>query len=149
VITGGATGVVHGKTAVTALTSLDEFILWEDTAAAERKITYANLLTALSGDLDSGTIMGFDIFTGTATINPAAFGADDGLATFTITVTGASTTNTPAVVVTPSIQYPDFVILHGARVSGANTVTFDIRVTSESVGYDLPSHTVRATVFQF
>lgn len=149
VILGGVTGQVHGKTAATALSSADEFLLWEDTAADERKITYANLLSEVQGDLSISALLGFTILTGTATINPGAFGADDGANNFTITVTGASTTNTPTVILTPSIQYPDYVILHGARVSAANTVTFAIRVVSEGAGHDLASHTIRATVFQY
>lgn len=42
-VLGGAGGIVHGKTAVTTLTDLDELVIWEDTVAAERKITRGSI----------------------------------------------------------------------------------------------------------
>ena len=145
VITGSLTGVVHGKTAITDPADLDEFILWQNSAADEKKITYASLITALEADLDLNLPT---ILTGTATVNPGNMTPDDG-ESFTITVTGASTTNTPAVFLGFSITYPDNVVVASARVSSANTVTVTLRNTSEAGSSDLGSHTVRAVVFQY
>lgn len=86
------------------------------------------------------------ILTGTATINPPAMGTGDNFA-FTVTVTGASTTGTPAVALGFSIDYPDALIVEQARVSAADTVAVGLRYEGGG-GIDVASHTVRATVFQ-
>lgn len=148
-VLGGVSGTIHGKAAITTLQDLDEFLVWDDTPAAERKITYASLKADLEGSLDFPDVLaGATVLTGTATVNPGIMTPDDG-ETFTITVTGASTTNTPAVFLGFSIAYPDHVVVASARVSSANTVTVILRNVSEAASIDIASHTVRAVVFQF
>lgn len=147
VILGGVTGQVHGKTAVTALSSADEFLLWEDTVADERKITYANLLSEVQGDLSISTLLGFTILTGTATVNPSNMATGDNQV-LTITVTGASTANTPAVFLGSSIVYPDGMFIQQPRVSAANTVSVNLRYEGGG-NVDMASHTLRAVVFQY
>ena len=144
VITGSLTGVVHGKTAITDPENLDEFILWQNSAAAEKKITYASLIAALEADLDFNLPT---ILTGTATVNPGEMEPDDN-ETFNVTVTGATTSNTPAVFLGFSIDYPDGVVVEQARVSAANNVLVSLRNTGNGI-HDINSHTVRAVVFQY
>jgi hypothetical protein len=143
-IMGGFTGQVHGKTAITSLSDLDEFLVWEDTAADERKITYNDLVTELQGDLGLPTIL-----TGTLTHDPGSISpANTG--TYTMTVTGASPTNNPVVVIGTNLDLDNINLqITHARVSAANTVRWGYYNFSTSSSSNPPSHTVRAIVFQY
>jgi hypothetical protein len=149
VITGGASGVVHGKTAITALTTLDEFLVWEDTAAGERKITYTDLVTALEADINYTHLNGLPtMYTGTRTFDPSSLASLSNRAE-TMTVTGVTTANTPSVFMSCGLDTLGLGIeLVNPRVSANDTVQFYLyNFTGGSV--NLPSITVRATVFQY
>jgi hypothetical protein len=152
VITGGLGLDIHGLPAVTSLDNADEFPLWEDTAAANRKVTYGNLVANLQGDLVIDVDTGLpDILTGTRSIpgqnlTPAHTSSDE--QSYTMTVTGASTSGTPAVFITPSIYLLEAIGVRTARVSAANTVSFSYRNYGDD-DVDIANHTVRAVVIQF
>jgi len=88
------------------------------------------------------------ILTGTVTTDPPNI-ANGTTHTFTITVTGCSTTNTPTVLISTTLDLIGNTILWEGRVTAANTVT--VKYANFILGADinLPSHTVRATVFQY
>lgn len=87
------------------------------------------------------------ILTGTLTHDPPSI-PDGDTYEFTITVTGAATTNTPTVIATPSINIEGSgVFIVGARVISANTVEVTYYNQIAGVAVNLGSHTVRATVF--
>lgn len=142
-IGGGGSADIHGQTAVTSISDNDELIIWEDSAAANRKITYGDLLDEVQSDLDVPTILST-----THTHDPTSIAA---LATrdITVTVTGASNANNPAVLVTTTYDLNNAgIMLAQARVTGANTVQFTYyNFTGGSV--NLPSHTNRVVVFMF
>jgi hypothetical protein len=148
VITGGASGVVHGKTAITALTSLDEFLVWEDTAAGERKITYTDLVTALETDLNlSPSDLGLPtVLSGSLTHDPGSV-SSFATPTYNVTVTGALTTGNAIANASIDLNVLGMQIVD-VRISSANTVAVTYyNYTTNSV--NLPSHTIRAMVFQF
>ena len=152
VITGGLGLDIHGLPANTDLEDVDEFPMWEASSAANHKITYANLVAALEGDLDVAVDTGLpDIFTGTRSIptqNLSAAHTTNDEETYTVTVTGASTSGTPTVIITPSIWLLEAIGVRVARVSSANTVQFTYRNYGDD-DVDITGHTVRATVIQF
>ena len=92
------------------------------------------------------SINGYTILTGTTTFDlpNIASGANS---TFTITVTGCSTTNDPPVILGFGSN-PTPGLIWEARVTGADTVT--VRATNVTAsGINEPSRTYRATVFQY
>ena len=146
VITGGTGADIHAKTAITTLSDNDEFIVYEDTAAAERKITYNDLIAVLEDDLDINP--GPTILTGTLTHDPSSISGNSGQE-FSVTVTGASQTNTPAVFASTNYDlWNSRVGIYSLRVSAANTALVGYWNYSGS-SVNLPSHTIRVVVFQY
>jgi len=101
----------------------------------------ATSLTATAGSIGGGTFL-----TGTATWDPPSL-APGAASTTTITVTGAATTNTPSVIITPSVEVVGNGFMYYGRVTAANTVT--VTYVSLITTVNLGSHTVRATVIQY
>jgi hypothetical protein len=138
-----ADDLITAQVAIVTLDALDLLLVWDASASGYRKLTYGNLFAQVEDELDLPAA----ILTGTVTVDPPNI-SSNGLHSFTITVTGAVTTNTPSVSLGFSMDIFSLGITHGARVSAANTVTVTYFNGLPS-SVNLPSHTVRATVFQY
>ena len=141
-----ADDLITAQVAIVTLDDTDLLLVWDVSASAYRKMTYGDLFDQIEGDIDID--IGPTILTGTLTHDPSSISADNST-TVNVTVTGASTTNTPAVAVSASINLGTLgVQITEARVSSANTVAVTYyNFTGSSV--NLPNHTIRAVVFQY
>ena len=106
----------------------------------------------LTGDFSTGLKVGSGattkgIFSGSASLDFGSIGPGEE-ATLTLTVTGASTTNTPSVSLGWSAVLPDSIVVKQAWVSAANTVSVRVaKVTGGAI--DPTAVTCRATVTSF
>jgi hypothetical protein len=137
-----ADDLMTAQTSVATVNSADLLLWWDTALLRYRQQTYAALLAQLQA------AFGPTILTGTLTHDPGSI-ASLATTTFNITVTGAVTTNNPVAVCTASINLnAQNIQLQESRVSGANTVSF-IYYNFGGASVNLPSHTVRAVVFQY
>ena len=97
----------------------------------------------------SGQLGGVRILSGELTHDPGSIAAQTPYG-FNITVAGAETGNTPCVVATTGYDLASAgITIMAARVSGADTVRVLYWNENASSAVNLPSHTVRAVVFQY
>lgn len=137
-------GDITGAYTNSAMTLTTARLLGRTTAAtgAAEEITVGSGLNLSAGAL---TATGASLLTATATIDwPSIPAVSD--STMTITVTGAATANTPAVVLGWSADLPEGVSVKQARVTSANTVSITL-VNVSGGALDPASMTVRATIF--
>ena len=118
-------------------------------------------VAAVSGEVDvlqgqvggvtavSGQLGGVTILSGELTHDPGSIAAQTPYG-FNITVAGAETGNTPCVVATTGYDLASAgITIMAARVSEADTVRVLYWNENASSAVNLPSHTVRAVVFQY
>jgi hypothetical protein len=136
-----ADDLMTAQTGVATVNNADLMLWWDTVALLYRKQTFSALLAQIAGSLPT-------ILTGTLTHDPGSI-ASLGKQTFNITVNGASPTNTPTVAVGMSMNLDNSSIqITQQWVSAANIVS--VTYYNYSGGsVNLPSHTIRATVFQY